>query len=173
SRCSRECGLARVSPRRAAVVDLADVRIADIGRVGPKVARLGQLAHAGWRVPDGYAVTASALDGWLPARVRAEADALLAAGQAGQARDLIEAQPLPAGLAQAIEEAHERLAARTGKGTALTVAVRSSALSEDGASASFAGQYATYLGISGVRAVLEHVRKCWASGFSDHALDYR
>jgi pyruvate,water dikinase len=156
-----------------AVIDLADIRIADIGRVGPKVARLGQLAGGGWRVPDGYAVTSAALGAWLPADVRGEADALLDAGQGGQARDLIEAQPLPDWLAAAIAEAHERLAARTGKGAALAVAVRSSALSEDGASASFAGQYATYLGIRGVPDVLRHVSKCWASGFSDHAMDYR
>jgi pyruvate,water dikinase len=156
-----------------AVVDLADIRIADIGRVGPKVARLGQLASAGWRVPDGYAVTSAALDAWLPVDIRDEADALLGTGQAGRARELIEAQPLPDWLAAAIGEAHERLAARTGKGAALAVAVRSSALSEDGASASFAGQYDTYLGIRGGPDVLRHVRRCWASGFSDHAMDYR
>ena len=51
----------------AAVIDLADIRGGDAGRVGPKMARLGQLAADGWRVPDGYAVTADALDGWLPA----------------------------------------------------------------------------------------------------------
>jgi pyruvate,water dikinase len=55
----------------------------------------------------------------------------------------------------------------------LRVAVRSSAIGEDGASASFAGQYATYLGVSGLPDVLRHVRKCWASGYSAHALEYR
>ena len=44
---------------------------------------------------------------------------------------------------------------------------------EDGAASSFAGQYETYLGISGVADVLAHVRKCWASGYSAHALSYR
>jgi pyruvate,water dikinase len=46
-------------------------------------------------------------------------------------------------------------------------------VSEDGQAASFAGQYATYLGVSGVDDVLLHVRRCWASGFSAHALAYR
>jgi pyruvate, water dikinase len=165
-----------------AVVDLADVRAADAGRVGPKMARLGQLAADGWRVPDGYAVTASALDGWLPAAVRDELDRLLvssAAGPgelaevAGRARELVEAQPLPSWLADAVAAAHGRLAARTGRDTALRVAVRSSAVSEDGQAASFAGQYETYLGVSGVDDVLLHVRRCWASGFSAHALAYR
>jgi hypothetical protein len=36
------------------------------------MARLGQLARDGWRVPDGYAVTIDGLAGWLPPRVRTE-----------------------------------------------------------------------------------------------------
>ena len=165
-----------------AVVDLADVRAADAGRVGPKMARLGQLAADGWRIPDGYAVTAGALDGWLPAGARDELNRMFAApatgpGElaelAGRARALVEAQPLPSWLADAVAAAHGRLAARTGRDAALRVAVRSSAVSEDGQAASFAGQYETYLGVSGVDDVLLHVRRCWASGFSAHALAYR
>lgn len=174
------------------VLDLAEIRGSDAGRVGSKVARLGQLAHVGWRVPDGYAVTASALGRWLPAAIREELGRLLARGSAysdspaaastghqhlasvtRQARELIEAQPLPGWLEDAVAVAHEGLASRTGHGAALRVAVRSSALSEDGASASFAGQYATYLGVTGVADVLAHIRRCWASGFSAHALEYR
>jgi pyruvate,water dikinase len=55
----------------------------------------------------------------------------------------------------------------------LLVAVRSSAVNEDGTRASFAGQYETYLGISGIADVLGHIRKCWASGYSAPALQYR
>jgi pyruvate, water dikinase len=161
------------SPERAWVLDLASIRATDSPVVGPKVARLGQLAQAGWRVPDGYAVTADALAGWLPPGVRGELDRLAASGQAAAARELVDSQPLPAWLADAIAGAHERLAARTGHGNALRVAVRSSGISEDGASASFAGQYATYLGVTGVPDVLRAVRDCWASGFSDHAVEYR
>jgi pyruvate, water dikinase len=156
------------------VLDLPGIRISDAGRVGPKVARLGQLAHAGWRVPDGYAVTVDALAGWLPARVRAELGQLVSHGDTARAQELIEGQPLPGWLEDAVAAAHERLAGRTGQeAAALRVAVRSSALAEDGASASFAGQYATYLGVSGVTDVLAHIRKCWASGFTAHALTYR
>ena len=46
-------------------------------------------------------------------------------------------------------------------------------MSEDGTGASFAGQYETYLGVSGIADVLGHIRKCWASGYSAHALEYR
>jgi pyruvate,water dikinase len=182
-----------------AVVDLAAVRAADAPRVGPKMARLGQLASAGWRVPDGYAVTAGALEGWLPAAAQAELHRLFtapassaAAGAGGQdsggqdygghqrlarlseqARRIIEGQSLPAQLADAIAAAHSRLEQRTGRGGALRVAVRSSAVGEDGHAASFAGQYETYLGVSGTDAVLRHIAKCWASGYSAHALEYR
>ena len=164
------------------VVDLGDIRGSDAGQVGPKMARLGQLAADGWRVPDGYTVTASALDGWLPAPARSELARLFTtpatghrelAELAARARALVESQPLPPELADAVAAAHARLAARTGRGDALRVAVRSSAVSEDGHAASFAGQYETYLGVSGVDDVVAHIRKCWASGFSAHALSYR
>jgi len=113
-----------VVPGGAAVLDLAALRAADAARVGPKMARLGQLAADGWRVPDGYAVTASALDGWLPPVARAEleriftgaggdrAPVLELAGIAARARTLIEAQPLPTWLADAVTAAHGRLQAR-------------------------------------------------------------
>jgi pyruvate,water dikinase len=165
-----------------AVVDLGSLRAADAGRVGPKMARLGQLAADGWRVPDGYAVTAGALGQWLPPAVREELTGLLGAlapgagelaGIAASARELVEAQPLPAWLEEAVTDAHARLSARSGRGAGLRVAVRSSAVSEDGHAASFAGQYETYLGVSGPADVLRHVRRCWASGFSAHALAYR
>jgi len=181
------------APAGEAVLDLAAVRASDAPRVGPKMARLGQLASAGWRVPDGYAVTAGALEGWLPPAALAELHQLFSAPTAGaavaagpefgrhqrltqlseQARRLIEGQTLPSWLADAVADAHARLAARTGRGALLRVAVRSSAVGEDGHAASFAGQYETYLGVSGADEVLRHIAKCWASGYSAHALDYR
>jgi pyruvate,water dikinase len=180
------------------ILELGDIRAADASRVGPKMARLGALAATGWRVPDGYAITAGALSDWLPAAARAELERLLSApapahdrggppgmnalsAQSARARELIESQPLPAALADAVAAAHERLELRAGAGAArggggpgaLRVAVRSSAVSEDGDGASFAGQYETYLGVAGVPDVLRHITKCWASGYSAHALEYR
>ena len=176
------------------ILDLGDIRAADAPRVGPKMARLGQLAATGWRVPDGYAVTADAFADWLPATARAELDGLVGAlgptqtaadpgalaGVSARARELVESQSLPAALADAVAAAHDRLEQRAfaaagdaRPAAALRVAVRSSAVSEDGTGASFAGQYETYLGVSGVTDVLTHIRKCWASGYSARALEYR
>src|SRR6202034_4889700 len=80
------------------VVDLSAIRASDAGRVGPKMARLGQLAADGWRVPDGYAVTATALDGWLPAAARGELARLFTAPAPGHGeltRLAGRARPLP------------------------------------------------------------------------------
>jgi pyruvate, water dikinase len=165
-----------------AVIDLSDIRITDVPRVGAKVARLGQLAAAGWRVPDGYAVAADALEKWLPTETRAELVRLFTGpasdpatlGQiSARARALIESQPLPSWLEEAVLGAHERLRLRAGAGSGLRVAVRSSAVCEDGAGASFAGQFSTYLGIGDSADVLHHIRKCWASGYTARALEYR
>jgi pyruvate,water dikinase len=61
--------------------------------------------------------------------------------------------------------------ARDGDG--VDVAVRSSATVEDSAEASFAGLQDTYLGVSGAVAVLDHVRRCWASLYNDESVAYR
>ena len=179
SRSSRD-GLSRVTGD--AVIDLGDDPGRDAGRVGPKMARLGQLAADGWRVPDGYAVTAQ-----RARRVAARGGARRArpavqrrGGRARRAVGTGGAGPRAHRGAAAAVTARERgrrrarrARGRTGHGAALRVAVRSSAVSEDGHAASFAGQYETYLGVSGVEDVLLHVRRCWASGFSAHALAYR
>ena len=93
---------------------------------------------------------------------------------AARARELIEGQPLPAWLEDAVAAAHERLAgAHRPRGARCGSRSGPARSAEDGASASFAGQYDTYLGVTGVADVLAHIRKCWASGFSAHALEYR
>ena len=53
------------------------------------------------------------------------------------------------------------------------MAVRSSALDEDGVSASFAGQHDTFLNVVGEQAVADAIAGCWRSVYSPHALDYR
>jgi phosphoenolpyruvate synthase/pyruvate phosphate dikinase len=53
------------------------------------------------------------------------------------------------------------------------VAVRSSATAEDLPEASFAGQQDTFLNVSGPTAVVEAVRSCWQSLFSERAVAYR
>jgi pyruvate, water dikinase len=74
--------------------------------------------------------------------------------------------PLPDNLRAELEQRYEELGSPP-------VAVRSSALGEDGADASFAGQQETYLWVRGAGAVCDAVRDCWASLFSPEAISYR
>src|SRR5215470_6162816 len=74
---------------------------------------------------------------------------------------------MPGDVAAAILDAYQRLGAET------PVAVRSSATAEDLPNASFAGQQDTYLNIVGADAVLDAVRRCWASLWTDRAVIYR
>lgn len=77
-----------------------------------------------------------------------------------------------ASLAQTIEQAYQRLGDRCGSSQP-AVAVRSSALDEDGTDASFAGQHDTYLNIRGADALVDAVRRCVLSASSAEALAYR
>ena len=84
-----------------------------------------------------------------------------------QAREALLVAPVAAPIAEAIVEAYNRLGSRT------PVAVRSSATAEDLPHASFAGQQDTYLHVIGAEAVLQAVRRCWASLWTDRAVVYR
>jgi rifampicin phosphotransferase len=151
-----------------ALVDLADVGPADLDLVGGKGTRLGTLAASGLPVPSGFCVTSAVYDQLVAPRV-----ADLAANADGGpealarlARTAIEEIELPADLVDGIAA---RLAA-FGPGT--EVAVRSSATTEDGTNASFAGQFSTTLRVAGLAAVLRAVRACWASVFGVPATRY-
>lgn len=122
----------------------------DLSMVGGKVASLSRLA-ADYRVPPGFCLTTAALDRW--------ADGEGAEAPRGFVREI---------LAQAYQVLAERCGAAD-----LGVAVRSSAVDEDGQSASFAGQYETYLNVSGVGAVVEAVGRCRASLQSARVIEYR
>lgn len=145
-------------------IDPADP--ATLGRVGGKAANLGALVRAGLPVPGGVCVTTAA----YRAAVGAALDPVLAdAGStdtgvlAEKARDVVLAVPVPDGVAAAV-----RGACPEGP-----VAVRSSATAEDLPDASFAGQQDTYLNVVGADAVVEAVRRCWASLWTDRAVAYR
>jgi pyruvate,water dikinase len=163
----------------------SDLGLADVPSVGGKNASLGemyrQLTGQGLLVPDGFAVTAAAyratldragawerlhavLDGIDPADV----DDL--ARRAVHAREIVYGAPLPPDLEDGILDAWQRLRAEYGDG--LTVAVRSSATAEDLPNASFAGQHESYLHI-GEGALVDSVRRCFASLFTDRAIVYR
>ncbi|MFC7615410.1 PEP/pyruvate-binding domain-containing protein [Actinokineospora soli] len=131
----------------------------DVGVVGGKGANLGELMAAGFRVPDGFAVTADAF--------RRSADdlgpdldpermgkAVLAAGAAPEVR-------------AAIAAAYREL------GEDALVAVRSSATAEDSATTSFAGMNRTLTNVRGADAVVDAVVECWASLFAPRSVAYR
>jgi pyruvate,water dikinase len=126
--------------------------------VGGKAANLGELSRLdGTYVPSGFCVTTVA----FPSQI---AGPLLDGG--AELRRAIEAAPIRPDVEQEIRDALSELGAHA-------VAVRSSATAEDLPDASFAGQQDTYLDVVGADAVLQAVRRCWASLFTERAIAYR
>jgi pyruvate,water dikinase len=161
------------------VYPFAELSRKDVSIAGGKGANLGELTAAGLPVPGGFVVGAPAYaafcdtDG-LRETLAAELDDLdvddtpeLEAA-AGRARALVSEAPMPDWLAEAIKAAYEKLG-----GGDTPVAVRSSATGEDTESASFAGMNETYLNVRGADAVVEAVRRCWASLFGARTVYYR
>src|SRR5258708_16335239 len=87
-------------------------------------------------------------------------------------RQLIRNCKFPPALSAAISEAYQGLSAQYDQ-TDTDVAVRSSATAEDLPDASFAGQQETYLNVRGPAALMDSVRNCFASLFTDRAISYR
>ena len=146
---------------------------------GGKAANLGELNRAGLPIPDGFCVTTAAYDlvagDAVPgetldalAETRSEDTARLAQLAAEARAALLEAN-VPNALAHTIAAAYRAL----GDDTSVPVAVRSSATAEDLPYASFAGQQDTYLNVVGVAQVIDAVRRCWASLWTDRAVSYR
>jgi pyruvate, water dikinase len=168
------------------VVPFTDITRSDVAAVGGKNASLGEMVRslgaAGVRVPSGFATTAEAYRRFIAAAgLEPAIRARLAARQRGEAtlqeagaaiRAAIEQAPIPADLEAAIREAYRELS-REHDEPATDVAVRSSATAEDLPEASFAGQQETYLNVRGEDAVVQAVRRCFASLFTDRAIAYR
>ncbi|MBU6378627.1 MAG: phosphoenolpyruvate synthase [Gammaproteobacteria bacterium] len=168
------------------VLDLSEVGLGDVALVGGKTAAIGELHRAlvprGVRVPNGFAITSSAFRAVIAAagiepRLRelmsgaSSADVTGLARRAAEARALVQAAPLPSTLIAEIGAAHARLCG--GRGDRCALAVRSSATAEDLPQASFAGQHESYLNIVGRDALLAAIRRCFASLFTDRAIQYR
>ncbi|MEV2240635.1 rifamycin-inactivating phosphotransferase [Micromonospora sp. NPDC049891] len=164
---------------RQYVLDLSDIDETQVPEVGGKGAHLGAVARIdGIRVPAGFCVTTAAfrrmvaevpsIDDRLDRLARLDPDdrdslRLLSA----EIRHAVEGLPVPDDLAAAITCAVDELDGQA------AYAIRSSATAEDLPTASFAGQHDTYLNVMGPTAVVEHVRRCWASLFSERAVTYR
>ena len=141
------------------VVRLADIRASDTEVAGGKGANLGELIAAGFPVPDGFVLGTAAY------RAAARA-AKVDPSKPDDAAKRLRSTPVPRRVADAALKAYDALGAGP-------VAVRSSATAEDLPGASFAGQQDTYLGVEGPDALLEAVRRCWASLWNERAVAYR
>ncbi len=163
-----------------------DLRLTDLPLVGGKNASLGEMAREltplGVRIPEGFAVTAEAYrdaldesDAWvelhraLDGLDKRDVRALARAG--ARCREIVYGAPMPKHVETTIREAWREMVARHGED--LSVAVRSSATAEDLPDASFAGQHDTYLNIQGEEVLLDAVKRCQASLFTDRAISYR
>jgi len=149
------------------VVALDAPQAADAGRFGPKAANLAALGAAGLPVPGGYAVDARAYRMQLAAlRLEATAREVFASHDPARARRC--ALDMKLGLMEgaiAPQVLEQLLPARD-------AVVRSSALVEDRAASSFAGQFESFLGIESEQEFLTAVRACWAALWSTRALRY-
>ncbi|MBI5134623.1 phosphoenolpyruvate synthase [Candidatus Uhrbacteria bacterium] len=169
----------------------------DVPLVGGKNANLGELyqklttaessafpdEHV--QVPYGFAVTAYAYRTFISHNTLDQSihDALqgldtrdiAALETCGQTiRQMILEGQFPPELESDIRSAHCKLAEQCKTDTkSLDLAVRSSATAEDLPDASFAGQQETYLNVRGELEVLEHIKKAFASLFTNRAISYR
>lgn len=166
---------------------LAEASITDIDTVGGKNASLGEMlqnvAQLGIKIPDGFILT---VDGYyefvkhnnLAASIRQIVEAtdiddlaqLAACGS--KVRDLIRSGKFPADMERQIAERYRLLILDYG-GVSMDVAVRSSATAEDLPDASFAGQQDTFLNVRGQTELMEAIKNCFASLFTDRAISYR
>lgn len=163
------------------VVDIKEVDKESLSLVGGKGANLGELAGAGFPVPPAFIVTSKAYfafleENKLEGRIAQELahldkDSPTSLAQVSQKIEgLIKKGELSQELKKLIFSSYKALG---GSMKNSLVAVRSSATAEDLPEASFAGQQATFLNISGEANLVEAVRKCWASLFTPRAIFYR
>jgi pyruvate,water dikinase len=169
------------------ILGLQEAGIRDIERVGGKNASLGEmiqhLCKLGIRIPAGFIITVDAYQSFISYNQLADKISSLIAEidydnmeslrRAGlQVRNMIRNTKFPPELSQMIIDAYYRLSAEYGQ-EITDVAVRSSATAEDLPDASFAGQQETYLNVRGPAAIMDAVRNCFASLFTDRAISYR
>jgi pyruvate,water dikinase len=169
------------------ILPLRAIALADLPRVGGKNASLGELiqnlTHLGIRVPDGFAITVQAYEEYIDhnhfrARIEdivrgMDTENVVELRKKGtQVRQLIRNGSFPEAISTAIRKYYLALSGQSDQ-EMTEVAVRSSATAEDLPDASFAGQQETYLNVRGPEAVLDAVRNCFASLFTDRAIVYR
>ncbi len=164
-----------MTPEKPFILSFSDIRAVDLPLVGGKGANLGELTHVGLPIPPGFCLTTFAFQEFIDACP--EADNLYASLDAitsndvetvrkvGQhVRQTLLTVPMPQPIAAAVKQQVDADHA---------YAVRSSATAEDLPDASFAGQQDTYLNVRGEADLLDAIRRCWVSLFTDRAILYR
>ncbi len=161
------------------VLGFQEIDRSQVAIAGGKGALLGELSRIeGIAVPAGFCVTTDAFEAALAGEPSID-DRLDRLSQL-QPDDREAIRALSAEIRLALEAiavpedlAAEITGALAGFGAQAPYAVRSSATAEDSPSASFAGQHDTYLNVIGAPAILEQVRRCWGSLFTERAATYR
>lgn len=158
-------------------LSLESLDAGDTATAGAKAAKLGELARAGFPVPEGFVLTTEAYDYFLDASGLSEllpesfpSDAGAIETLAERIRDCINLASVPGEISEAIGAHHRALADRSA--AEMIYAVRSSASAEDTSAASFAGQHATYYYVREAR-LSAMVKACWGSLWSSSAISYR
>ncbi|MDA2142001.1 MULTISPECIES: phosphoenolpyruvate synthase [unclassified Bacillus cereus group] len=161
------------------VLDFQEIEKGQLSLVGGKGLNLGELSNIqGIQVPEGFCVTTvgyekaieqnEELPTLLQQLTKLELEDRAQIGEMSkEIREVIMAVQIPTDVVEAVTQYLSRF------GNEHAYAVRSSATAEDLPYASFAGQQDTYLNIIGKEAILQHVRKCWASLFTERAVMYR
>ena len=146
--------------------------------VGGKGANLGEMTHAGYPIPSGFCLTTTAFQQFMDAFLDSESiykqldtitpnDVETVRSVGEHIRQALLDVPMPDDIVEAVKQAWQSI------GTEHAYAVRSSATAEDLPDASFAGQQDTYLNIMGEVELLDAIRSCWVSLFTDRAILYR
>lgn len=169
------------------IINLNEVSLKDINLVGGKNASLGEMIQniesMGIKVPNGFAVTTNAYRDFIDFNGLQEQVVNLVSGLddgnlpelrrvGAEVRQLIRNGIFPPKIKEEIRERYMQLSESYGQ-KMIDVAVRSSATAEDLPDASFAGQQETFLNVRGSESILEAVRNCFASLFTDRAISYR
>ncbi len=167
--------------------DLHKVSLEDIELVGGKNASLGEmlqnLTALGINIPGGFVITVPAYRRFLQYnKLEKEIESIVnninyddieSLRRGGlEVRQLIKNSKFPGDMSKAIIEKYTELSQKYGQ-EVTDVAVRSSATAEDLPDASFAGQQETYLNVRGPASLMNAVRNCFASLFTDRAISYR
>ena len=162
-----------MSPELA--IPLTDAEAVTVDNAGPKAATLARLSGARFPVPDGVCLTAESYRRQIARAGVSDTGRQVAGAEQADARRLaltvrlgLTRVALEPAVATALDGVWRRLAG----GLGAQVAVRSSALCEDGTRASFAGQFETFLGIAEPADLETAARSCWSSLWSARALRY-